>query len=243
MARRKTARQRAASRRNIVKAQRISALNRKRVKRAATMVRYDPKTRRRVMIAGAVIGAAGAAGAVGYKANYDRKYVTGYHRTSHANAKQIVKTNSFASKTHTRGVEGTNSQIWFDKKRGVFAKNGNFGPATVKVRKIPKKAVMTHGESMRQHANRQANPQLASALKNPAGHIKTWMAVETSVLSGLKARPVRRPIATMLRAPGMTRASQARRQRSLARMTGPGSGQEQMNYLVSNWTPKPRRRR
>lgn len=240
MARRKSAKQIAASRRNIRKAQKASARLRlaqpNKLPTAAGMARrprISATTRRRVAI-GAV--AAVAVGAAGYQANYHRKYVTGYHRTSHANAAKIVKTNSFVSKTETRNkvpVEGSHTQIWFDKKKNGPAKN--FGPAIVKVRKIPRSALTTHTASMMQHAARQKDPRAAEAMRNKAGHVKSWVAVETHTLKGLKAQKVRQPMRAIL--PGPSRALDKLRQDQLKFTTGPG-GATHMNYLVSNWEPK-----
>lgn len=239
----KTARQRAASRRNIVKAQkasaraRLAAPNKRVIPTAAVAARRRNQRVKTAKKVGAAVAVGVVVGSVGYKVNYNRKYVTGYHRTSEAAAKEIVKTRSFKSLTNQRGVEGTDKLIWLDKSGSLaFAKNADFGPATIKIRKIPKSAVTTHRDSM-------AKQMASFGLPNDAGgSVPTWFAVENQVLGNLKMKKLKRPISTMLRLSTTTERRRIARARRIDQMFET-SGQHQMRYLADNWDPLNKNRR
>lgn len=130
----KTARQIAASRRNIKIAQRASAKKRrgtgkppvrKSIKgrhspvkpgsRGNAVTRHISRNKGKY---GTAIGLAAIAGAsYGAYRVYDYQNPRIYHRTSWANAQQIKKTGNWVSQTANRGVEGTKHAIWFSTKR------------------------------------------------------------------------------------------------------------------------------
>lgn len=184
------------------------------------------RTRRRKIVRGVAVGA--AVGVAAYQANYHARYVTGYHRTSYANRDQILRTQSFKSMTHTRKVEGSDTGIWFSRYRrmplGAYkpfgATNQNFGPAVVKVKRIPRKVVTSHRKVMKDYGSNS--------------HARDWFMVDSKDLKGKKIKGVANP---------MTKRYRAYKRNAIATRTS-FPGFEHMAYLTDNWAdPKPRTRR
>lgn len=177
------------------KAQLASARARKGHGRTKYVTIAGRRVNRNKLIRNVAIGTAAAA-VVGYNVNYHRKYVTGYHSTSIDSARIIRKTRSWQGQTHVRGTEGKPGDIWFSTRRWNTV---NFGPRTVRVRKIPKSAITSHRQTMRAYASGVAakkpgrfTPQEISALGK--SHEPTWFSVSPKVIEGKRVYRAGRPI-------------------------------------------------
>lgn len=207
------------------------------IKRTAAGKRYSRlSTRQKRIVKGAAI--AGGVAAVALTANhvnYRRKYTTVYHRTSFENAGRIVRSRKWNSDTHNRGHEGTSTGIWFSKSGRWGASNSNFGPATVKIKRVPNSALVSHKKVMRQHTG---NPKLRGRVN---GVIPDWTMVDSKVVNGMKATQVKRPIARIMPLVGNNSHSRAIRASTLKtamQLTAPN-----MAYVADNWAGKPVKRK
>lgn len=122
MAKRKTAKQIAASRLNIKKAQIVSARKR---------------SRKATILKGVAIGAVVAGAAVTARKAYNNQYMTFYHTTTHHKARMIMKNGYDGTKSPTtmgyritEGLAGHTNRVFMLPEKS----KDSYGPARIKIR-------------------------------------------------------------------------------------------------------------
>lgn len=253
----KTARQIAASRRNIRIAQKVSARNRRGTGKSLTR-RTAPRAlvarkavpakpgRVKAHIArnkgkyGTAVGLVAVAGATygGYKA-YDHRNPVVYHRTSVANAASITKSRQWVSNTHNTGVEGTPTGIWFTTvkpgKLGTEQYNvTKYGPMVLRTR-VPRKHIVQYDGVLRNHLMSKGydKHQTARFIKQHGKQLKAtgYIMVDSRHVNGRRVR-------AKYQYYGNRKMYGSMRDRAIYE----GHIQPSMAYLMDNWKGVPKRR-